>query len=55
MYQVITLYIINLHNVVCQLHVNKTGEKERVKVAQNRLSQNPDLISSKDCIYKHSV
>ena len=28
MYQINTLYTSNLHNVVCQLYLNKAGEKK---------------------------
>lgn len=31
MYQTITLYTLNLHNVVCQLYLNKAGGGERKK------------------------
>ena len=27
--QIIVLYTLNLHSVVCQLYLNKIGEKER--------------------------
>ena len=28
MYQIITLDTLNIHNVVCQLYLNKAGKKE---------------------------
>ena len=27
--QIITLYTLNLHSVVCQSHLNKTGRKKK--------------------------
>ena len=31
MYQIITLYTLNLHNIICQLYLNKTGRKNNKK------------------------
>ena len=30
------LYTLNIHNVVCQLHLNKAGEEIKIKLAINR-------------------
>ena len=30
-YQIITLYTLNLHNVTCQLYVNKAGKNLKIK------------------------
>ena len=29
-YQIITLYTLNLHNVICQLHLNKARKKNSI-------------------------
>ena len=30
-YHIITLYISNLHNIICQLYLNKAGEREKLR------------------------
>ena len=44
MYQIITLYTLNLHNVICQLYLNKAGEK---RFCISQLFQPLPITSSK--------
>lgn len=30
LYQIITLYTLNLHNIICQFHLNKAGRKRKM-------------------------
>lgn len=40
MYQIITLYTLNVHNVVSQLYLNKTGGKLKIKLKKNSACSN---------------
>lgn len=44
MYQIITLFALNLHNIICQLCLNKAGVGKRLSSDENKLSQKPCLV-----------
>ena len=46
-YQIITLYTLNLHNVICQLNLSKVGEKSAYF-----FHQKTQLLVNKFCPFK---
>ena len=60
-FQIIVLYLLNLHHVICQWYLNEAGNEALAALAkwpekaESACELNPSLIDSKTCTYKHSV
>lgn len=53
MYQIITLYILYLYNVICQLYINKDGAKKWGGIEQKEKEKY--MVSLKETTKKNKV